>query len=112
VGLTADDWLALGDGIGTVRVRNEDGTAVTDGNRAKAAAKEGVTGAPKPPDEVNVEIYDEIGNVRRTIDGGKVIERRTDEGPVEVLIVDDEVEPDAGETVQTRGAQSPGPPPA
>jgi hypothetical protein len=103
--LSQRDKEALASGIGTVRIEREDGGYVTDGNRAKLERKDRTGAPPTSPSEVEIVIRDEVGNEKRAVPFDAVIERRTGEGPVDVLVVTGEVESDPGQTVETRGAK-------
>jgi hypothetical protein len=103
-GMTAplEGWKRLLEPLGPVRVERSDGTFVSYGARGKAQAVDDPAEVLAAAD-IQLVLYDEIGNTVRTIAGTDVIDFPEHKGPVIVVVVDDSVEPDPGDSVRTRG---------
>jgi hypothetical protein len=97
-----EEWEGFLQPQGPVRVERADGTFVSYGARGRAQAVDDRAEVLAAAD-IELVLYDEVGNTIRTIAGTDVTEFREQKGPVIVVVVDDSVEPDPGDTVRTRG---------
>jgi hypothetical protein len=102
-----EDWKPFADGPrGPVRVEHADGEQVAYGARGIARTAGGLAQAVKPAD-LELVVCNELGAEVGTVNGERVIDLRYDEGPVTVVVVDDQVPAEAGESAMTRGADLP-----
>ena len=96
-------WESFTDFAGPVRLEHPDGSFVAYAESARAdAASPSVAQAWKPED-VKLVLYDALRSPVREVPGEKIIEFKAQDGPVHVVVVADDVEPESGGTVQTRG---------
>lgn len=97
-----EDWQRFLAPQGPVRVEHADGTLVAYGARGRAQAV-GDVAEVRAPADIELVLFDETGATIRAFPGSVVIEFREQEGPVDVVVVADSVEPDPGDSVITRG---------
>jgi hypothetical protein len=85
---------------GPAWVERDDGTHVTYGVRAKPR---------RSPDGLELVVYNETGGIVRVIAGDDVRELNDDraKGPDIIVVVENTVQPDSGQVVQTRGVSAP-----
>ena len=100
--LSHDDWESLLAGLGATHVQDADGAPVRYATRVRLASD---TATPQDPAELEVVLYNEIGNEIGRIPGDAVVELRS--GAASILVVSDEIDPAGGPTLRTRGASSP-----
>jgi hypothetical protein len=96
-------WQPLLEPSGPFQIEHAEGTHVTYAVRGKPDAAGGLAQVKKPAD-LELVLYDETGNETRRIGGDQVIEVKGAHGPVTIVVVEDSVKPDPGETTKTRGA--------
>lgn len=100
-----EEWKPFLNPRGPIRIEHEDGTLVTYGARGLLRGVRGGQKATEPAD-MELALSEATGTPGRAIPGDKVI-RIEEGGPVIVVVVDDDVEPDPGATAITRGNNPP-----
>lgn len=99
------EWERILNPTGPIRVEHEDGTLVTEGDRGFLRS---VGGEDKVEDasEIEIALQDATGKPGRVIPGETVV-GIGEPAPVIVITVDDDLEPDPGDTVVSRGNRPP-----
>lgn len=100
--ISHENWESLLAGLGATHIQHADGVPVSYATRVRLASD---TATPKDPAELEVVLYNEIGNEIGRIPGDALVELRG--GAASILVVSDEIEPAGGPTVVTRGVSSP-----
>jgi hypothetical protein len=99
------EWEPFLNARGPVRVQHADGTPVAYGDRGRI---QGSGGKTKIDDQADLELAlsDGTGTPGRVFPGDQVIS--IEYGPsLDVVVVEDDIDPDPGPTVITRGDQPP-----
>lgn len=98
------EWDRIASPTGPIHVQQEDGTLVAHASRGRLQA---VRPGLRPEDPADTElVLSELGSPDEKIPGDKILKIETAD-PGVIVVVDDDVAAEAGETTISRGGESP-----